>query len=90
MWIHYTNRNFRYLEENGITPGINVRKNSVLSIRNNRLGNRRVIRLQTKEDLLKWKMKRKYGNRWWIAETTAFSTIKRMFGESVYVSATWF
>ncbi len=34
---HDTNRNFRYLEENGITPGIKVRKNSVISIRNNRL-----------------------------------------------------
>jgi hypothetical protein len=65
-------------------PGIKVRKNSVISIINNRLRNREV-RLQTK-DLLKWKMKRKYGHRW-IAET-AFSTIKRMFGE--YVSATRF
>ncbi len=86
---HYTNRNFfRYLEENEITLGINVKKNSVLSIGNNRLRNIEVIRLQSKEDLLKWKMKRKYGNRWWIAETAAFSTIKRMFGESMYVSAT--
>jgi hypothetical protein len=65
-------------------PGIKVRKNSVISIINNRLRNREV-RLQTK-DLLKWKMKRKYGHRW-IAET-AFSTIKRIFGE--YVSATRF
>ncbi len=64
---HYTNRNFRYLEENEITPGIKVRKNSILYIRNNRLRNMEVIRLQTKEGLLKWKMKRKYGNRWWIA-----------------------
>jgi hypothetical protein len=37
---HYTNRNFRYFEENEITPGIKVRKNSVLSIRNNGLRNR--------------------------------------------------
>jgi hypothetical protein len=81
---HDTNRNFRYLEENEITPGIKVRKNSVISIINNRLRNREV-RLQT-NDLLKWKMKRKYGHRW-IAET-AFSTIKRIFGE--YVSATRF
>jgi transposase len=78
---HDTNRNFRYLEENEITPGIKVRKNSIISIRNNRLRNMEA-RLQAK-DLLKCKMKRKYGNRR-IAET-AFSTIKRMFGE--YVSA---
>jgi hypothetical protein len=77
---HDTNRNFRYLEKKGITPGIKVRKNSIISARNNRLRNREV-RLQTK-DLLKWKTKRKYGNRW-IAETS-FSTIKRMFGEYMY------
>jgi hypothetical protein len=77
---HDTNRNFRYLEKKGITPGIKVRKNSIISARNNRLRNREV-RLQTK-DLLKWKTKRKYGNRW-IAETS-FSTIKRMFG-SMYL-----
>ena len=82
---HDTNTNFQFLEQKGITPGIKVRKNSVISIRNNSLRNREV-RLQTKEDLLKWKAKRKYGYRW-IAET-AFSTIKRIFGE--YVSATRF
>ncbi len=82
---HDTNRNFRYLEQKGITPGIKVRKNSIISARNNWLRNREVM-LQTKDDLLKWKKKRKYGHRW-IAET-AFSTIKRTFGE--YVSATKF
>jgi hypothetical protein len=44
------------------------------------------VRLQAKDDLLKWKAKRKYGHRW-IAEM-AFSMIKRTFGE--YVSATRF
>jgi hypothetical protein len=82
---HDTDKNFQFLEQKGITPGIKVRKNSIISIRNNRLRNREV-RLQTKDDLLKWKAKRKYGYRW-IAET-AFSTIKRTFGE--YVSATRF
>jgi len=82
---HDTNTNFQFLEQKGITPGIKVRKNSIISIRNNSLRNREV-RLQTKDDLLKWKAKRKYGHRW-IAET-AFSTIKRIFGE--YVSATRF
>ncbi len=74
-----SNSNFRYLEERGIKPGIKVRKNSIISSRNNRLRNREV-KLQSK-DLLKWKTKRKYGYRW-IAET-AFSTIKRTFGEHV-------
>ena len=81
---HDTNTNFRYLEKNGITPGIKVRKNSIISPKNNKLRNRE-SRLQTK-DLLKWKTKRKYGHRW-MAETT-FSSIKRMFGE--YTSATRF
>src|SRR3954470_5003455 len=80
-----TNTNFQFLEQKGITPGIKVRKNSIISIRNNSLRNREV-RSQTKDDLLKWKAKRKYGHRW-IAETV-FSTIKRTFGE--YVSATMF
>ena len=82
---HDTNTNFQFLQQKGITSGIKVRKNSITSIRNNSLRNREV-RLQTKDDLLKWKAKRKYGHRW-IAET-AFSTIKRTFGE--YVSATRF
>ena len=38
------------------------------------------------DDLLKWKKKRGYGKRW-MAET-AFSSIKRTYGE--YVSATKF
>jgi hypothetical protein len=79
-----SNGNFQYLQEKGITPGIKVRSNSIVSVRNNKLRNKEVY-LQSK-DLLKWKKKRKYGHRW-IAET-AFSTLKRTFGE--YVSATRF
>lgn len=79
-----SNSNFQYLQEKRIKPGIKVRKNSIVSSKNNRLRNREVLR-QTK-DLLKWKKKRKYGHRW-MAET-AFSTLKRTFGE--YVSATKF
>jgi hypothetical protein len=82
---HDTNTNFQFLKQKGITSGIKVRKNSVISIRNNSLRNREV-RTQAKGDMVKWKKKRKYGHRW-IAET-AFSTIKRTFGE--YVSATRF
>lgn len=62
-----------------------VRKNSIISTINNRLGNREV-RLQTKDDLLKWKMKRKYGYRWIVK--TAFSTIENVW--RIYVYATWF
>jgi hypothetical protein len=77
-----SNANFRYLQEKGITHGIKIRKNSIVSPKNNTLRNREVIQ-QTK-DLLKWKKKRKYGHRW-IAETV-FSTIKRTFGEYMYLS----
>ncbi|MFI5406896.1 MAG: IS5 family transposase [Nitrososphaerales archaeon] len=79
-----SNTNFKYLQEKKITTAIKVRRNSIVSTKNSRLRNREV-RLQTK-DLLKWKKKRKYGHRW-IAET-AFSSIKRMFGE--YTSVTRF
>jgi len=79
-----SNTNFRYLADKKIKPSIKVRNNSVVSPKNNRLRNKEAIR-QTK-DLLKWKKKRKYGHRW-MAET-AFSSIKRMFGE--HTSATRF
>ena len=79
---HDTNTNFQFLEQKEITLGIKVRKNPIISNRNNSLRNKEV-RLQTKDDLLKWKTKRKYGHRW-IAET-AFSTIKRTFGEYMYL-----
>ena len=77
-----SNKNFNYLQKKRIGPGIKVRKNSIVSLKNNSLRNREV-RSQTR-DLLKWKKKIKYGKRW-MAET-AFSSIKRTYGE--YVSAT--
>ena len=43
-----SNSNFRYLEENGTMPGIKTRKNSIVSIRNNRLRSREVTQ-QTKD-----------------------------------------
>ena len=76
-----SNENFNYLQKNKIKPAIKVRKNSIISSKNNKVRNSEVIS-QTK-DLIKWKKKRKYGHRW-MAETV-FSSIKRMFGE--YVSA---
>ena len=80
-----SNTNFRYLEDKKIKPGVKVRKNSVVSPKNNILRNKEAIQQQTK-DLLKWKKKRKCGHRW-MAETV-FSSIKRMFGE--HTSATKF
>lgn len=77
-----SNKNFKYLNEKRIQPGIKVRKNSIISHKNNKVRNSEV-RSQTR-DLLKWKKKRKYGKRW-MAETV-FSSIKRTYGE--YVSAT--
>ncbi len=79
-----SNKNFKYLQKKRILPGINVRKNSIIAPKNNKVRNGEV-RNQTR-DLLKWKKKRGYGKRW-MAET-AFSSIKRMFGECV--SATKF
>jgi Transposase DDE domain len=76
-----SNENFKFLQKKRIRPAIKVRKNSVISLKNNSLRNREV-HYQLK-DLLKWKKKRKYGGRW-IAETV-FSSIKRTYGE--YVSA---
>ena len=79
-----SNTNFQYLENKRIKPGIKVRKNSIISCKNNSFRNKQVI--QQSKDFLKWKKKRKYGHRW-MAET-AFSSIKRTFGEQV--SATRF
>jgi hypothetical protein len=79
-----SNKNYKYLHEKRIGPVIKVRKNSIITHKNNRMRNGEV-RNQTR-DLLKWKRKRGYGKRW-MAET-AFSSIKRTYGE--YVSATKF
>ena len=81
---HDGNGNFKYLQEKRIQPGTRVRRNSIISHKNNRTRNGEV-RNQTR-DLLKWKRKRECGKRW-MAET-AFSSIKRTYGE--HVSATNF
>jgi Transposase DDE domain len=79
-----SNKNFEYLERKKIRPSIKVRKNSIITHKNNMLRN---IEVNSQiRDLFKWKKKRRYGHRW-IVET-AFSTIKRMFGE--HTSATRF
>jgi Transposase DDE domain len=83
-----SNENFRFLCQNDIEPAIMVRKNSSLSIGGG--GGRSMTHSPRKEVVLKqlknykrWKHDINYGYRW-MAET-AFSSIKRMFGE--YVSA---
>jgi hypothetical protein len=75
-----SNNNFRFLNEKRIDPIIKVKRNSaVILSRNNKIRNKEV-KQQTK-DFLKWKKTKSYGHRW-IAET-AFSPIKRMFGEHI-------
>jgi hypothetical protein len=76
-----SNENFKYLQKKRIQPIIKVKKNSIISTKNNKIRNEEVG-FQTKE-YQKWKKKRKYGQRWMVE--TAFSSIKRMFGE--YTSA---
>jgi len=76
-----SNENFKYLNDKRIQPIIKVKRNSIISYRNNKIRNREV-KFQIK-DYHKWKKKRKYGQRWMVE--TAFSSIKRMFGE--YTSA---
>ena len=75
-----SNRNFKYLQKKKIQPGIKVKKNSIISCKNNKIRNKEKLVLKSKY-LFKWKKKRKYGHRW-MAETV-FSSIKRMFGEYV-------
>ncbi len=62
-------------------PIIKVKRNSIISSKNNKIRNREAG-FQIK-DYHKWKKKSKYGSRWMVE--TAFSSIKRMFGE--YISA---
>src|SRR6476660_4410751 len=78
-----SNENFKYLQKKRIRPIIKVKRYSIISPKNNNARNK--VRFQIK-DYQKWKKKRKYGQRW-MAET-AFSSMKRMFGE--YVSANKF
>jgi Transposase DDE domain len=56
-----SNKNFKYLNEKRIQPGIKVRKNSIISCKNNKLRNREV-KLQTKEISLNGKRKENMEN----------------------------
>jgi len=74
--------NFKYLQKKRIRSIIKVKRNSIISTKKNNKIRNREVRFQRK-DYHKWKKKRKYGQRWMVE--TAFSSIKRMFGE--YTSA---
>jgi transposase len=77
--MYDSNNNFRYLSRNHIKPGIKTRSNSKVRPTNCHARNMSGIRQQT--NLERWKRSVSYGHRW-MAET-AFSSIKRMFGEHV-------
>jgi hypothetical protein len=76
------NKNFKYLYEKKILPGIKIRKNSITSTKKDT--NTRNKEVTSQQYFDRWKnKKRKYGHRWmdgWMAET-AFSSIKRTYGE---------
>ncbi len=77
--------NFGYLDRLNILPVITVRKNS--SVKNNTICiPRKLSAMQQLEGIKRWKKRHGYGMRW-MAES-AFSSIKRMFGEYLY-SAKW-
>jgi len=57
-----SNENFKYLKEKRIQPGIKVRKNSIVSLKNNNRLRNKEVNSQIK-DLFKWKMKKRYGHR---------------------------
>ena len=77
-----SNENFKFLRDKRIKPIIKVKMNSIISSKNSKAGNKDTEQ-QTK-DFLKWKKKRRYGQRW-MAETV-FSSFKRMFGEHASAS----
>src|SRR3954452_19927696 len=74
-----SNENFKYLQNKRIRlTAIKVRKNSIISRKNDSLRNREVY--SQLKDLLKWKKRRRtYGKRWMAG--TAFSFIKYIFRE---------
>jgi hypothetical protein len=79
--MYDSNNNFRYLSKNHIKAGIKTRSNSKVRSTSCQARNMAVMRQQ--RNAKRWKRSVSYGYRW-MAET-AFSSIKRMFGE--YVTA---
>jgi hypothetical protein len=74
--------NFEYLGKLKITPAIRVRKNSIPKNNLDCMPRRLSVTEQLK-DIKRWKKRHGYGYRW-MAES-AFSSLKRVFGE--YVSS---
>ncbi|HXP52061.1 MAG TPA: IS5 family transposase [Bacteroidia bacterium] len=77
--MYDSNKNFRYLSKNHIKPGIKTRSNSKARSTNCYARNMSLLRQQTNPK--RWERSMSYGYRW-MAET-AFSSIKRTFGEHV-------
>jgi IS5 family transposase len=77
--MYDSNKNFRYLSKNHIKPGIKTRSNSKVKSTNCHARNMSVVKQQA--NLNGWKNSVSYGHRW--MTETAFSSIKRMFGEHV-------
>jgi IS5 family transposase len=78
--MYDSNNNFRYLSKNHIKSGIKTRSNSKVKSTNNcHARNMSVVKQQV--NLKRWKRSVSYGYRW--MTETAFSSIKRMFGEHV-------
>ena len=77
-----SNENFQYLSDKNIEAAIKVRKNSSYDRSRGCLPRKRVVLNQLK-NFERWNTRVRYGSRW-MAET-AFSSLKRTFGE--YVSA---
>ena len=77
--------NFHYLDKMNVIPTIKVRKNS--SVKDNvKCIPRKISVIQQLKNVKRWKKRHGYGMRW-MAET-AFSSIKRTFGEHV-LSIKW-
>ena len=72
-------QNFHYLDGKGIEPVIRVRRNS--SRKSGGCMPRKLVAVEYLDDPEAWKRQHGYGQRW-MAET-AFSSLKRMFGEHV-------
>ena len=77
--MYDSNNNFRYLSKNHIKPGIKTKSNSKVKSTNCHARNMSVLKQQV--NLKRWKRSVSYGHRW--MTETAFSSIKRMFGEHV-------
>jgi len=76
--------NFRMLDSRRIEPAIKVRKNS--SMRADGCMPRKLVVVEQLKNYERWKKSHGYGHRW-MAES-AFSSIKRTFGEHV-TSVRW-